>query len=266
MKKIITSTIAAFTLAASLHATEVIATVNGVDITHEDLQSYLQQMPPEARQSQNLTKENLREQLIQRELLTQYAIKSGIEKDAEYKQLLNRLKRDLAFEIWMGQEIDAIDISETRMREYYEANKERFSQVATDQVRARHILVESESEAKNIIATLQKSKNIKDDFIQSAKKNSTCPSAANGGDLGFFGQGQMVPEFERASFGLKKGEITTQPVKTEFGYHIILIDDTKSQYEVLKPMIERNLKMPLFGKKLEEITEQEKNRAKITIN
>jgi len=266
MKKIFISTIAATLLGASLAATEIIATVNGVEITDEDLQAYLQQMPADARQSQNLTKEKLQEQLIQKELLTQYALQSGIEKDSKYKKMLSRLQRDLALEVWMNKEMDAIEISQSQIKEYYEANRDRFAQVASDQVRARHILVESESQAKEIITSLQKSTNLKDDFIKSAKENSSCPSSANGGDLGFFGKGDMVAAFEEAAFVLKKGEMTSQPVKTQFGYHIIFIEDRKSQYEVLKPMIEQNLKMPIFRKKLEEVTKLQREKAKITIN
>ena len=266
MKKIIKSTVAALALATTLSATEVIATVNGVEITQKDLQSYMQQMPQQALQAGNLTKEKLQQQLIQRELLTQYAIKQGVEKDSKYKELLERLKRDLALEIWMGQQMDSIKITEDEMKKYYNENKERFAQVASDQIRARHILVKNQDEAKEIIAKLQESKNLKKDFIESAKKHSVGPSAANGGDLGFFGKGRMVPEFEKTVFDMKVGEMTSNPVETEFGYHVIYVEDKKDQFEVLKPMIERNLKMPIFGKKLNDVTEEQKQKATIKIN
>ncbi|MGM0623063.1 MAG: foldase protein PrsA [Campylobacterota bacterium] len=264
MKKMIQSGLIAMTLCASLHATEVIATVNGVDITQQDLQSYMQQIPQQARESQNMTKENLQEQLIQRELITQYALKNGIEKEKEYQQLLQKLKRDLALEVWMGKQMDAIEISQEQMREYFENNKERFEQRASEQVRARHILVESEKEAKKYIDQLQKSSDVKSDFQKLAQQHSTCPSAQQGGDLGFFGQGQMVPEFESEVFDLEVGEFTDVPVKTEFGYHVILLDDKKDIYEVVKPTIERNLKMPKFQQRLNEVTKQQQEDAKIT--
>lgn len=264
MNKIIKSTVAAIALATTLSATEIIATVNGTDITHEDLQSYIQQMPAQARNSGNLTKQKLQDQLIQRELLTQYAIKQGIESDKRYKELLEKLKKDLALEIWMGQQMDAIEVSEADIKKYYEQNKERFANAASDEVAARHILLKSEAEAKEVIAKLQKSKNLKNDFIQSAKENSTGPSAKDGGYLGYFGKGRMVPEFEKAAFALKAGEMTQTPVETQFGFHVIYVEDIKDKYEVLKPMIEQNLKLPIFGEKLQEVTDQEKKKAKIT--
>jgi peptidyl-prolyl cis-trans isomerase C len=90
------------------------------------------------------------------------------------------------------------------------------------QVRASHILVKKESEAKKILEDLKKGSN----FAELAKNHSECPSRKRGGDLGWFGRGKMVPEFEKAAFSLKKGDIS-DPVKTQFGYHIIRVTDTK---------------------------------------
>ncbi|MBP2132272.1 peptidyl-prolyl cis-trans isomerase C [Methanomicrobium sp. W14] len=92
----------------------------------------------------------------------------------------------------------------------------------TTKVRASHILVKTEAEAKDILSKI----NAGDDFGTLAKKFSTCPSGKKGGDLGWFSKGMMVKEFEEASFKTKKGDITG-PVKTQFGYHIIKVTDTK---------------------------------------
>lgn len=94
--------------------------------------------------------------------------------------------------------------------------------MAVKQVRASHILVNTEQEARNIVAQLQSGKK----FAELAKQYSTCPSGAKGGDLGFFARGSMVPEFEQAAFGMKKGQLSA-PVRTPFGYHIIMVTDTK---------------------------------------
>lgn len=85
------------------------------------------------------------------------------------------------------------------------------------QVRASHILVDKHSQALEIITQIREGKN----FAEMARQYSTCPSKKKGGDLGFFGKGQMVAEFERAAFDLKPGQMTNEPVKTKFGYHII---------------------------------------------
>jgi peptidyl-prolyl cis-trans isomerase C len=94
--------------------------------------------------------------------------------------------------------------------------------MAVNQVRASHILVNTEQEAKNIIAQL----NAGSKFEELAKKHSSCPSGQKGGDLGFFTRGKMVPEFEQAAFGLKNGQVSG-PVRTAFGFHIIKVTDTK---------------------------------------
>ena len=90
------------------------------------------------------------------------------------------------------------------------------------QVRASHILVKTEKEANEILEQIKAGK----DFAELAKKYSQCPSGKRGGDLGYFGRGRMVPEFENAAFSTPKGEVS-KPVKTQFGYHIIKVTDTK---------------------------------------
>ena len=91
------------------------------------------------------------------------------------------------------------------------------------QVKASHILVKDEKTAKKLKAEIDNGA----DFAKVAKKNSLCPSGASGGDLGFFGKGQMVKEFESAAFSMEKGQVTPKPVKTQFGYHIIKVTDKK---------------------------------------
>lgn len=94
--------------------------------------------------------------------------------------------------------------------------------MAVNEVRASHILVNTEQEAQNILAQIQAGKK----FADLAKHFSTCPSGQRGGDLGFFGRGRMVREFEEAAFSMKKGQVSA-PVKTPFGFHVIMVTDTK---------------------------------------
>ena len=91
------------------------------------------------------------------------------------------------------------------------------------QVRASHILVKTETEANDVMKKLNAGK----DFAELARLYSTCPSGKKGGDLGFFGKGQMVKEFESAAFSMEKGQVTQKPVKTQHGYHIIKVTDKK---------------------------------------
>ena len=120
------------------------------------------------------------------------------------------------------------------------------------EVSARHILVKTEEEAKVIIKDLEAGK----DFIELAKEKSTGPSGPNGGDLGFFGPGRMVPEFEQAAFKLEKGAFTKEPVKTQFGFHIIRVDEKRDQpkptYEQSKQQIRQLMLTEAYGKAIEQ--------------
>lgn len=113
------------------------------------------------------------------------------------------------------QEKIAPTITEEDVKQRYE--KEVSGVEPQKQISARHILVETEEEAKAIITELEGGK----DFVELAKEKSTGPSGPNGGDLGFFGEGQMVPEFEAAAFALEINGVTKEPVKTQFGWHVI---------------------------------------------
>jgi hypothetical protein len=150
-------------------------------------------------------------------------------------------KRNMLVNQLLSEQLTSqITVSDTEIQSYYEGNKKMFE--VPDQVRASHILVETEDEAKAII------KELKDgaDFEELAGSKSIDPTAkTNGGELGFFSQGKMVAEFETAAFALKIGEISA-PVKTQFGYHVIKVTDKKAAYtmslDTVKDQIEEALK------------------------
>jgi peptidyl-prolyl cis-trans isomerase C len=130
-------------------------------------------------------------------------------------------------------------VSDQEAKEYYEKHKEDF--VTTSQIKASHILVKTEDEANKILARLKKGEK----FEEIARKESIDKgSAKNGGDLGYFARGQMVPEFEKAASELKPGE-TSKPVKSNFGFHIIKVTDKKAgpviEYDRIKDLISQKL-------------------------
>ena len=128
-----------------------------------------------------------------------------------------------------------------------------------DQVKARHILLDSEQKALQIIKKLQDG----EEFSKLASEHSTGPSAASGGDLGWFGEGQMVPEFSKAAFALNPGDIVTQPVKTQFGWHVIMVEDRKiaapPSFEEAKEQLASDMSQKLLKQMIEEL----RSRAKI---
>ncbi|NLP46652.1 MAG: hypothetical protein GX347_06385 [Epulopiscium sp.] len=116
--------------------------------------------------------------------------------------------------------VSDVQVEEEEVRAYYDAHPQSF--IAPLQVRARHILVKEEEEARKILNEIKDGK----DFAEAAKEYSTCPSKERGGDLGFFRPGQMVKEFDQVAFSLEEGELS-HIVKTQFGYHLILLEEKK---------------------------------------
>lgn len=132
----------------------------------------------------------------------------------KYQEIFKRIEKEEAFtQVWQKQELDKIKLSEKELKDYYDANKDEF--VENKSVNARHILVKDEAEAKKAIAELNRSKamHLKINLSKSQKRNPICTSAPNGGDLGYFMEGQMVPEFNDKAFSMKAKEMTMEPVK-----------------------------------------------------
>ncbi|WP_331775823.1 peptidylprolyl isomerase [Sulfurospirillum sp. 1612] len=269
MKKIIFASLIAIVFGVSLNAT-VYATVNGKDITDQDLKVLLRSMPGATyEQLPPTTQKKVVEQAVERELLAQHAVKSGIEKEADFQKALSKIKSDLALELWMKKEFAQVKVDEKSIKDYYNKNESKF--VKPSRAKARHILLKTEKEA---VAVINELKNLKGDalnkkFIELAKTKSVGPSAKEGGELGWFDKGRMVKAFSDAAFALKKGAITMKPVKTQFGYHVILLENKevgkKATLAEMKPKIEYALKMEKFRKKVSDEAKSLKKGAKITI-
>ncbi len=238
---------------------DVVASVNGEDITKDELYDLMVkqngQQALDALISQKIIELEAKKQKVtvsdadvQKEMEKYYETYGGQE---AFKQALEAsgysmddIKKEMALSLKINKLLEPrIKITEEEMKKYFEENKEQFAQ--PKQVKASHILVETEEKANEIKKKLADG----EDFAQLAKDNSTDTQTKDkGGDLGFFGTGDMVKEFEEAAFALKVGEISA-PVKTEFGYHIIKVTDTKeaqeANYEQSKPQIRDTL----FGEK-----------------
>ncbi|MEG0129728.1 MAG: peptidylprolyl isomerase [Clostridium sp.] len=219
---------------------KVLAVVNGREITEADLQAALEKFPPE-RRTQLESEDGMKyllEQVASWELLYAHAVEQGIENRDEYKSQIEDAKRGILSQIAINDTLSEVKVSDEEISEFYEANKDNFTDAA--QVQASHILVDTEEKANEIVAEINDGLS----FAEAAKKYSSCPSGAQGGSLGSFGRGMMVPEFEDAAFALNVGELSS-PVKTQFGYHLIVVDEklperVKSLEEV-KPQIMNNL-------------------------
>jgi len=207
------------------------------------------------------------DRLVEKQLFTELAAKEGIDKKPEFKRNMDKIKDELLVNMWMKEQMDNAVVSDSEAKEFYEKNKDKF--VGKAKMHARHILVETKKAAEEIINTLKslKGEALKNKFMELAKTKSTGPSGPKGGDLGTFTKGQMVPEFSKAAWALNNGEITTEPVKTQFGYHVIYLE-TKSDaqptpYESVKDKIVASLKQKQFASKIAEVAKELKSKAKI---
>lgn len=270
-KMIKVSLVAASMMFTCLTASDILATVDGKNITKQDAEQFVRtvsqggdynQLAPEQ-------KEMITERLVERELFAKAADRDGIENSQEFKESLEKLKQELKVSIWMKTIMENAIVSESEAKDFYEKNKDKFK--TPEGVHARHILVEAEESAKELIDQLKtlKSEALKSKFIELAKSKSKDGAGANGGDLGTFSKGQMVPEFEEAVFKLKEGEITVVPVKTQFGYHVIFVEEKKAEsmvsFDDVKEKIIQTLKQKQFQTKLQEAAKELKAKAKIEI-
>ncbi len=196
----------------------VVATVNGQPIMGADVKLMFDTLPAQYKQfPMEALYAKLVDQLVNRKLLAAAARKEGVLDDPEVKRRLAFMTEGLIEQLYYNKLVSD-QVTEEALRESYRKQKSQMTGEA--EVHAHHILVKTEAEAFAIIKDLQSGV----DFAETAKAKSTGPSGRQGGDLGYFPYGQMVPPFSAAAFALKPGEITTTPVKTQFGYHIIKVE------------------------------------------
>ena len=203
--------------------TEVVAMLNGEPITAADLalaetelDQQFAQMPPDQRRIAALTA------ILEIRLMAQGAEAAGIAEEPEFQRRLDLMRQRLLHAAYIEQAI-AGQISEEDLRARYETEIAGLD--LDEEVRARHIIVESEEEAAEIIAALDAG----GDFEELARERSQDGAAQQGGDLGYFSRGQMVPEFEEAVFAMEVDAYTAEPVQTQFGWHVIKLVDRREQ-------------------------------------
>jgi peptidyl-prolyl cis-trans isomerase C len=202
---------------------EVVATYKGRTLTSDAVVRELERLPAPSRTYLTAPdrKRQFVENMIMNDLLFDEGQKSGFDRDADIDRQVNDLRKRLVIQKVMRQYQNPPTITDEQVRAYYDQNPSLYS---TTQIRASHILVKDEETAKQILTELRAQP---DRFAAVAKEKSTdATSAQRGGELGMFGQGRMVPDFERVAFALKPGEIS-DVVKTQYGYHIITVSERK---------------------------------------
>ena len=264
LKLSVTALVLALGLAAPVMAQDaikddkVIAIVNGheikvseVQMATDDIIGQLPDLPPKLRFPFVV------EYLIERHLLAQYAVKEGIADTEEYKHRLALYQAKALRDAYFFQKIRPM-VTEEEMKAVYDEESAKLQQ--TERVRARHILVGTEQEAKDILVRLGKGEK----FEEVAKQFSLDGSKDYGGDLGYFTAPEMVQEFSTATFALKVGE-TSKPVKTDFGWHIIRLDDRKQGAAQPFDQVKSAIRNVLLRKKVTETMQKIRGASQVEI-
>ena len=203
-------------------STGVAATVNGKQIQNAKIDLMVKQVVAQGKQTDSAQlREAIKRELIGREVLLQEADKQGFGTRAEVRAALENARQSIIINAMLADYVKKNPIKDAEIKAEYDRYK---AQMGDKEYRARHILVPTEEEAKAIIAKLKTGSKF-DDLAKASSKDS---SAANGGDLDWASPASFVPEFSKAMVALNKGAVTDTPVKTQFGFHVIKMEDTRA--------------------------------------
>jgi peptidyl-prolyl cis-trans isomerase C len=243
---------------------KVLAIINGQEITESDLEMTLMRFPKERQEflSTEEGKKQLLDQMVSFELVYLDAKASGLENDENYLMQLEMAKKEILIQTAISKLMSEATVTDSEVEDYYKANEQMFMDQPT--VNAKHILVDTIEKAGEVKTEILNGKT----FEAAALEYSSCPSNAQGGSLGAFSRGQMVPEFEDAAFNLEIG-LVSEPVKTQFGYHLIKVEDktegrTKSFAEV-KDMIKTKLLQERQAYRYTQFVNELKEKNKVEI-
>ena len=238
---------------------KILAKVGTLTVTEAEVNEFLASLGPRGQSYNNPEgRRVVLEQLIGNKLLLQDARRNLMEGEAEFRAELARLKDKLLISYAGNKIFTNVKVTEDEVKLYYEENREQFVAEAT--VNASHILVDTEERALEILEEIKSGKTT---FEDAAKANSSCPSGQNGGSLGDFGRGQMVAEFDSAVFSMEVGEISSAPVKTQFGYHLIKLNSKSEATPRALEEIKAELTEALLAEKRQKAYESKINQLKI---
>ena len=248
---------AAAPTAAPVEQKNVLAIVNGDTITVEEFNAVKLQLPPQA---QSAGDDSILNQLIELKALAQKAEAEDLAKEAGIQSEIERAKESILANHLVKRMMKDMKFTDEQLKKEYDGLVAKLPK--KQEMRAAHILVENEEQAKEI----QKKVNEGGDFAELAKAYSTDPGSKDqGGELGWFEAGMMVPEFSAAASALKPGETSKEPVKSQFGYHIIKLEETRDvpppAFEAVKPQVEGMMQQ----KAVEKLVNDTRAAAKVEI-
>ena len=236
------------------------ATVNGIAIAKSRVDMIVQQGLAAGQPDSPEARKGIIEKLAMQTLVADEAIKKGLDKSPEIMAQIDLIRQSVLANAYVQDFIKNSTASDDMLKAEYEKIK---ATITGTEYKARHILVEKESDAKDIIAKLKKDPGLFEKLAM--EKSKDAGSKVRGGELGWFDLSRMVPEFGSAVSKLEKGAITQEPVKTQFGYHVIQLEDTRPieapPFEEVKPQLAQHLQQQNVQKQMEDL----KAKAKIEI-
>ena len=236
----------------------ILAQVGGNPIYESEVTAALMQMGARAQNYNNPQgRAAILENLIARRLFLMDAQKNLMERDPEFKEQLKQVKEAMLTDFAVQKAVEKVRVTEDEVKKFYDENPDKF--VAGTVFDASHILVDTEDEAKAIKETIMSGEK---SFEDAAKELSSCPSGKEGGALGEFSHGQMVPEFEEACAAMEVGTVS-DPVKTQFGYHLIRLNNKKEGGTISFADAKEEIREALLGQKQQAAYQSRINQLKI---
>lgn len=239
---------------------QVLAKVNGKEITKEHVDQFIKSLGAQraAQFDNEAGRKQILNELINQNLFLADAHNSDLDTTPEFKNEMQRMKDIVLTQMNINNTLHSVDVTEIEVEKYFEENKDKYG--TAESADTSHILVDNQEKCQEIYEMLQ---NEKIDFAEAAQKYSKCPSKQKGGKLGMYPRGQMVPEYDNVVFDMEVGSIS-QPVKTQFGYHIIKLHDKKeaveAKFEDVKERVHKDLlsakQRQVYTKKLNELKEK----------
>lgn len=268
-KKTIIAILMAMSLSGAAYAQkansdEVLAKIGDQVVTQADVDEVMATVQPSQRAylSTPEGKRELVEHISESKLFYLWGRDNKLTETEKYKETMDQLEKRVLAAMAMEKILSTVKVDDSEVQAFYDEHKAAF--VVPESVKASHILIQVSKDAgdslwkkaqKDLVALRKDILAGKVSFEDAAKNRSDCPSKADGGNLGFFIKGQMVPEFDEVAFSTKVGEISA-PVKTQFGYHIVKVTDKKDQSTKSLEEVKEDLRQQLLQKKQREVMEE----------
>lgn len=240
----------------------VVARVGKEEIRRNDLlamkEAMAQQMPQMAMLPLEAVYRPLLERAVDTKLLAQAAAKDDVAKSDEVKKRLEEARERIMQQVYLEQLVEK-QVTDDKIKAAYDQFLKENPPEA--EVHARHILLKTEDEAKEVIAQLEKG----GDFVELAKEKSTGPSGPKGGDLGYFKKSDMVPEFAAAAFAMEPGQVSESPVQTQFGWHVIKVEDRRQSEAPALDEVREQLRQQVAGQVIEQKMADLRAKSEVTL-